>query len=135
MVLADYGKDSSLYFQYLNDSSKNFSLKNIVPLEIVYMEISLDGKYLAVACGSPSLRLFIVDIESHSVIGGARGGLDLSGKAEALKKIDFNPNNRKMFSLLYEKYIEIYEIKSCFQVSEDNQEIEESVLMKLRKTL
>jgi hypothetical protein len=61
-VLADYGKSSNLYF-YFSDPGKNFQMRNICPLEILSVELSLDGKYLAVACGSPTFRVLIVNVE------------------------------------------------------------------------
>jgi hypothetical protein len=35
------------------------------------MELSLDGKYLAIACGAPTFKVLIVDVEEkHIIIGG-----------------------------------------------------------------
>jgi len=61
-VLADYGKNSNLYF-YFTNPDKNFQVKNVCPLEILSIELSLDGKYLAIACGSPNFKVFIVGLE------------------------------------------------------------------------
>ena len=39
-------------------------------LEIQTMELSLDGKYLAIACGIPENKIIIVDVEKRRVEEG-----------------------------------------------------------------
>lgn len=106
-VLADYGKNSSLYFEF-SSKEKNFTLKDICPLDIKSIEISLDGKYLAVVCGSPSFKLIIVDIENQKVSSGNLSFIDIKSKIHTFRKVDFNPSNRKIFSIMYDDEVQIF---------------------------
>ena len=60
-VLADYGRSSNLYF-FFDNSDHNFQINNVCPLDIIQMELSLDGKYLAIACGTPQLKIIFVNV-------------------------------------------------------------------------
>lgn len=111
-MLADYGKNSNLYF-YFTDPSRNFQIRNICPLEILALELSLDGKYLAVACGSPNFRVVIVGMDERAVIGGTQSFIDLREDSEKFLKMEFNPANRRQLALLLRDRIQIYEIKDC----------------------
>jgi hypothetical protein len=44
------------------------------------IELSLDGKYLAVACGSPWFRVIFINVEEKRVIGGSQSFIDLKGR-------------------------------------------------------
>lgn len=81
------------------------------------MELSLDGKYLAVVCGSPTSKLIIIDVEKKAILKGSRSSIDLKSNIDKLKKIDFNPSNKKIFSLMFENEINIYDIKDCFELN------------------
>ena len=42
-------------------------MKDVCLLEIQEMELSLDGKYLAVACGIPEKKILIIDVEKRKI--------------------------------------------------------------------
>lgn len=115
-VLADYGKSSNLYF-YFTDGSKNFQIRNVCPLEILALELSLDGRYLAVACGSPTFRILVVDVEERAVVGGSQSFIDLREHSESFLKMEFNPANRRQLSLLLTDKVQIYELKDCVELT------------------
>ena len=116
-VLADYGKSSNLYFYY-SDPSRNFQIRNVCPLEILAVELSLDGKYLAIACGSPTFKVLIVNVEERTVLGGSQNFIDLKDSYEAFLKLEFNPSNRKQLSLLFRNRVQVYELKDCVEITE-----------------
>lgn len=51
-MLVDYGKNPTFYFEY-HDEKKSFEMRGVCPLEVSMVELSLNGKYLAVVCGVP----------------------------------------------------------------------------------
>ena len=86
------------------------------------MEFSLDGKYLAIACGSPQFRIIIVSIDERRVIGGSRSFINLKGRDSTLVRFSFNPTNRRILSLVFKNKLEIYEIKDCLEMKENGVE-------------
>lgn len=117
--MSDYGSQASIYFEFLDRKDKSFVLSDVCPLEILMMELSLDCKYLAVVCGSPTFRLLLVDVELQKIVSGAESSLDLRGNIDSLLRVDFNPGNRKTFSLLFTDTIEVYDIKDSFELGSD----------------
>ena len=65
------------------------------------MELSLDGKYLAIACGSPQYRVIFVNVEEKRVMGGSQSFINLKGRTDNLLKITFNPTNRKQVGVFF----------------------------------
>lgn len=65
------------------------------------MELSLDGKYLAIACGSPQFRVIFINVEERRVMGGSQSFISLKGRADSLVKITFNPTNRKQVAVAF----------------------------------
>jgi len=63
--------------------------------------LSIDGKYLAVACGSPTFRLLFINVEEKKIMGGSQSFINLKGRESSLVKINFNPINKKIFSLAF----------------------------------
>ena len=86
------------------------------PLDIIQIELSLDGKYLAVACGSPTFKVIIVSVEEKKILGGTQGFISLKGRDTELVQISFNPTNRKTMALAFKNKLEIYEIKDCLEM-------------------
>jgi hypothetical protein len=80
------------------------------------IELSLDGKYLAVACGSPSFRVIIVDVESRVVIGGSQSFIDLREDSDNFLKMEFNPANRRQLALLLKDRVQVYELRDCVEM-------------------
>ena len=80
------------------------------------IELSLDGKYLAVACGSPSFRVIIVDVESRVVIGGSQSFIDLREDSDKFLKMEFNPANRRQLALLLKDRVQVYELRDCVEM-------------------
>jgi hypothetical protein len=68
-VLVDYGKNPTFYFEF-HDKAKSFEVRNICPLEVLRIEMSLNAKYLAIVCGVPHPRIIFYDIENRRVLGG-----------------------------------------------------------------
>ena len=106
-VLADYGIKSNLYFLF-EDESRNFQINNVCPLDIIQIELSLDGKFLAIACGSPDYRIIIVSVDERKVLRGSHSYIDLKGRDQDLVKVKFNPTNRKIVSVAFKSRIELY---------------------------
>jgi len=52
-------------------------MNNICSLQVLKVEVSLDGKYLAVLCGIPTPRIIIVDIEERKILNGSQSFIDL----------------------------------------------------------
>ena len=90
--------------------------KNVCPLEIIQMELSLDGKFLAIACGTPNLRVIFINVEERKVLGGSQSFINLKGRDKDLVKIGFNPTNRKVISIAFKKKLEIYDMKDCLEM-------------------
>ena len=67
------------------------------------MELSLDGKYLAVACGIPENKIIIIDVEKKKIEEGKENCILLGDRK--VKKIEFNPNNNRILSVMYENEI------------------------------
>ena len=80
------------------------------------MELSLDGKFLAIACGAPQMRIVVVNVEERKVMGGTQNFITLKGRDKDLVKVSFNPTNRKIISVSFKNKLEIYEIKDCLEV-------------------
>lgn len=80
---------------------------------MISLEFSLDGKYLAVACGSPSMRVIMVNVDDRKIIGGSRNFIDLKGSAHKLIKMEFNPASRKIISLVFKDKVQVFEFKDC----------------------
>lgn len=80
------------------------------------MELSLDGKCLAIACGSPQYRVIFVNIEERRVMGGSQSFINLKGRYVDLLKLSFNPTNRKQIAVVFRNRIEVYEIKDCLEM-------------------
>ena len=71
-----------------------------------------------IACGIPEKKIIIVDLEKRKVLTGENSFISLHDRD--VKKIEFNPGNNKVFSVMYEKNIEIYEISEDFKVTGNN---------------
>ena len=57
----DYGKNPTFYFEY-HEQERSFEVRDICPLEVTRVELSLNGKYLAIVCGTPNPQLVFYDI-------------------------------------------------------------------------
>ena len=77
------------------------------------MELSLDGKCLAIACGTPTLKVIFINVEERKILGGSQNFISLKGREKDLVKIGFNPTNRKVISVAFKKRLEIYDMKDC----------------------
>lgn len=77
------------------------------------MELSLDGKYLAVACGAPTFKVLIVDVDEKHVVSGGEANIDIKNNSDSLLKMEFNPANRKQLCLLWTEKVQIFELKDC----------------------
>lgn len=93
-------------------------MRNVCPLEIMAVELSLDGKYLAVACGSPTFKVLIINVEERTVLPGSQNFIDLKDSYEGFLKLEFNPSNRKHLSLLFRNRVQVYELKDCVEITE-----------------
>lgn len=80
------------------------------------MELSLDGKYLVIACGSPQYRAIFLNVEERRVMGGSQSFINLKGRSDDLLKLSFNPTNRKQIAAIFRNRVEIYEIKDCLEM-------------------
>lgn len=86
------------------------------------IELSLDGKYLAIACGSPTFKVLIVNVEERTILTGSQNYIDLKDNYEAFVKLEFNPSNRKHLSLLFKNRVQVYELKDCVEITEQGVE-------------
>lgn len=102
-MLADYGKNPNISFEYMHQKEQSFTMNNICMLEIDSIELSLDGKFLAVVCGIPEKKIIFVDVEKRQVLKGMKNYLPL-GK-EKVRKIEFNPANHRTFAVMFENKI------------------------------
>lgn len=93
-------------------------MRNVCPLEIMAVELSLDGKYLAVACGSPTFKVLIINVEERTILSGSQNFIDLKDSYEGFLKLEFNPSNRKHLSLLFRNRVQVYELKDCVEITE-----------------
>lgn len=86
------------------------------------IELSLDGKYLAVACGSPAFKVLIINVDDRKIVKGSQNFIDLRESSDKFIKMDFNPSNRKFLSILFQDHVQIYELKDCVEMTENGVE-------------
>ena len=108
IVLADYGRNPCLYFhlQHVHDGS--FEMSDFCQLEIRSIALSLDCKYLLVCCGLPENEILVIDVEGKRVLQGEKSRVGVDDRK--VLKMEFNPGNNKIFAVMYDKEICVYQI-------------------------
>jgi hypothetical protein len=83
-------------------------VRDICPLEVTKLELSLNGKYLAILCGTPNPQLVFYDIENRRLLEGSRSGVALADNYTEIKRIGFNPGNPRQVAIQFSSSIDIY---------------------------
>jgi hypothetical protein len=60
----------------------------------------------------------MINVEERSIIAGLQNFIDLKGTADKLVKMEFNPANRRIISLLFKDKVQIFEFKECLEMTE-----------------
>ena len=82
------------------------------------MALSLDIRYLLICCGVPEKSIMIYDIEKKRVLKGPECFVSIGDRK--VNKIEFNPNNSRVFAVMFNDCIEIYEFRDSFEISGAN---------------
>ena len=82
------------------------------------MALSLDIRYLLICCGVPEKSIMIYDIEKKRVLKGQECTVKIGDRK--VNRIEFNPNNSRIFAVMFNDSIEIYEFRDSFEIGRAN---------------